>query len=116
MEFVKTTSIAGKDTTQEKPSAEIKLPIFSGDEHDKYPKQFLRDLDIYIQRKKIPKGDEKIVIGNTLKGKSTSWYTMIKDVAPDFQTFKKLFLKQYFSDKSNGIYLSNVQKQVLQVF
>lgn len=99
IDCVKTTSEICKNSTQEKQPAEMMLPTFSGNNSDAHPKQYLKDLEIYIQRKRIPKEDECIIIGNSLKGRATSWYTMIKDATPDFCTFKNLFLKHFFSDK-----------------
>lgn len=88
-----------KTTAIEKPSVEMVLPTFSGSETDLHPKQFLRELDMYIERKKAAKEDEGILISNSLKGKAATWYAMIRDAAPDMSTFKQLFLKHFFSDK-----------------
>jgi len=98
IEEVKKRSIHGsKGTNQEK--IEIQVPIFYGGEHGIHPKQFIRDLEMYMERKEIPIEDEKFIISNSMKGNAASWFSMIRDAAPNMATFKPLFLKHFFSDK-----------------
>lgn len=92
-------SDAQKTNATEKAVVEMVPPNFSGHDSDLHPEQFLRELHTYIERKKATKEDEGIIISNSLKGKSATWYAMIKYAAPDLNTFKQLFLKHFFSDK-----------------
>lgn len=75
------------------------LPTFTRYDYETDPKQFLWELETYLERKKAATEDEGIIIGNCQKERAAAWYTMIKDAEQNVHTFKQLFLKYFFSDK-----------------
>ncbi|XP_060871367.1 uncharacterized protein LOC132945611, partial [Metopolophium dirhodum] len=94
IQLVKTAS---QDNTSTRISnIELTMPTFSG-ETDEHPKQFLKNLNSYLLHKHITQADRMITIENCMRGKAENWFTMIKDVAPNEDIFKALFLKHFFS-------------------
>lgn len=93
--IMKTTN---QDNTSTRTSnIELTMPTFSG-ETNEHPKQFLKNLNSYLLHKHIAQADRMITIENCMRGKAANWFTMIKDVAPNEDTFKALFLKHFFSE------------------
>jgi len=89
---------ANQDNANSKTSnVELTTPTFSG-ETNEHPKQFLKNLNSYIHHKNISQADRMIVIENCMKGKAAKWFSMIKDIKPNEETFKSLFLKHFFSE------------------
>lgn len=56
--------------------------------------------DLYMKIKGTPNENNGIIIGNSLKGRTTLWYSMINDATFDLPTFKKLLLKHFFLDNN----------------
>lgn len=82
-----------------KTIVDITAPTFSGELKEEHPKQFLKEINNYLEHKQVTTIKEKmIVIENSLKGKAAKWYAMIKDAALDEPTFNELFLKHFFSE------------------
>lgn len=95
IQIVKT---ATQDNAGTKSSnVELSMPTFSG-ETNEHPKQFLKNLNSYLHHKNIAHADRMIVIENCMKGKAAKWFSMIKDLTPNEDTFKTLFLKHFFSE------------------
>jgi len=91
--IMKTTN---QDNTSTRTSnIELTMPTFSG-ETNEHPKQFLKILNSYLLHKHIAQADRMITIENCMRGKAANWFTVIKDVAPNEDTFKALFLKHFF--------------------
>lgn len=89
---------ASKDNTSTRTSnIELTMPTFSG-ETNEHPKQFLKNLNSYLLHKHITQIDRMITIENCMRGKAAKWFSMIKDLAPNEDTFKALFLKHFFSE------------------
>lgn len=74
------------------------MPTFYGNQRNLHPKKFLAELERYMEFKKIQGDDQMIIVENALKNKAASWFMMMKYASPNFEKFKDLFLKQYFSE------------------
>lgn len=84
----------------DRPSpVEIKTPLFYGNERDSHPKKFLREMDNFLNHKKIPTVDRMLAIETCLKGKASDWFNMIKDTMINEAMFKNAFLKHFFSER-----------------
>lgn len=95
IQLVKT---ANQDNTSTRTNnIELTMPTFSG-ETNEHPKQFLKNLNSYLLHKHITQVDRIIIIENCMRGKAAKWFTMIKDMAPNEDTFKTIFLKHFFSE------------------
>lgn len=77
---------------------DVPLPTFFGNQRDPHSKKFLAEIEKYFVFRKINEEGKMLVIENSLKGKAASWYAMMKYASPNFDKFKDLFLKQYFSE------------------
>lgn len=77
---------------------DIPMPTFYGNARDPHPKKFLAEIEKYFTFRKIGGEDQMLVIENALKAKASAWYGMMKYASPNFEKFKDLFLKQYFSE------------------
>lgn len=87
------------NTITTRPAVDITAPTFSGENKEEHPKQFLKEINNYLEHKQITTRKEiMLVIENNLRGKAARWYTMIKDAALDEATFNELFLKHFFSE------------------
>ncbi|CAI6348600.1 unnamed protein product [Macrosiphum euphorbiae] len=95
IQLVKTASQDNASTRAS--NIELTMPTFSG-EPSEHPKQFLKNLNSYLLHKHITQVDRIITIENCMRGKAAKWFTMIKDLAPNEDTFKTLFLKHFFSE------------------
>lgn len=78
---------------------EIKTPLFYGNERDSHPKKFLREMDNFLNYKKIPTEDRMMAIETCLKGKASDWFNMIKDTMINEAMLKNAFLKHFFSER-----------------
>jgi len=105
--IMKTTS--QENTSTRTSNIELTMPTFSG-ETNEHPKQFLKNLNSYLLHKHIAQADRMITIENCMRGKAANWFTMIKDVAPNEDTFKALFLKHFFSeDRQWNIFIKSTE-------
>ncbi|CAI6345282.1 unnamed protein product [Macrosiphum euphorbiae] len=95
IQLVKTASQDNASTRAS--NIELTMPTFSG-EPSEHPKQFLKNLNSYLLHKHITQVDRITTIENCMRGKAAKWFTMIKDVVPNEDTFKTLFLKHFFSE------------------
>lgn len=77
----------------------MKTPYFYGNERDPHPKKFLKELDNFLNHKKIPIEDRILAIETCLKGNASDWFNMIKDTVANETMFKSAFLKKFFSER-----------------
>lgn len=80
------------------PPIEIIMPLFFGEKEEEHLKKFLKVINAFLAHRRIAPQERMITFENSLRGKALKWYSMIKDATPNEDTFKELFLKQFFSE------------------
>lgn len=67
---------------------DIPSQIFEETEKGEYPKKFLKDVKMFMQHKNIAEEEILLLLENGLKGKTAKWFTMVKDVIRNIDTFQ----------------------------
>lgn len=70
---------------------EISLRTFDCTKSDEHPKKFLKKKYAYIEYKEVTTEKRLPIIDNWLKVKAAKWFTMVKDVIVNKESFKEFF-------------------------